>query len=144
MVRLLLDDWLSVEGDAKARVQEHVEVVRAVAHSDHLLAHKALRLTEALDEIALALPVDDRADDIAGQLVVDDLEHVGEGVVHTEVGLHLVGDLLEAARDNRELEAEALEHPDEALGAGRKHNRLAVDLLEDRVGKAGEVRAAVA
>ena len=110
VARLLLHERLGIEGDAEAGVEEHIQVVGTITNSNHLLGHQPTRLAQRLDEVALALAVDDGADDTASELAVLHLQLIGEGVVHAKVGFDLVGNLLEATRDDGELEAEALEH----------------------------------
>ena len=86
------DDRLGVEGDAQAGAGQHVEVVRAVADRDRLSHRDACLRGEALERRGLAGPVDDRADQLAGEPAVDDLEGVRGGVVDTEIGHELVSD----------------------------------------------------
>ena len=79
---------------------------------------------ELAQRARLAGPVDDVADDLAGELAVDDLELVGAGEVDAEVVGEPVGDLAEAAGDEGEAVAEPAQDPDERAGAGREHDRV--------------------
>ena len=70
---------------------EHVEVVGAVADGHGVLDRDPGLVGEAAQRLGLAGPVDDLADDPAGEPAVDDLELVGGDVVDAE----LFGDRLD-------------------------------------------------
>ena len=118
-------DRLGVEGDAEPGAGEHVEVVGAVADGHGLGEGHAGGDGERSRASALPAPVDDRADEPAGEAAVDDLERVGRGVVEAEVGGQGVGDLGEAAGDDGDLVVEPLEGADQGAGARGEDGRPA-------------------
>src|SRR3954465_3275739 len=76
-------------------------------------ARRPRRGGETLRRGGLARPVHDRADQPPGEPAVGDLQDVRGRVVDAEVGGERVGDLGEAAADDRELEVEPLERADQ-------------------------------
>ena len=96
---------------------QHVEVVGAVADRDDRGLAEAELGGELAQRARLAGAVDDVADDLAGELAVDDLELVGAGEVDAEVVGEPFGDLAEAAGDEREPVAEPAQDPDQRPGA---------------------------
>ena len=116
---------------------EHVEVVGAVADRDHRLQGYADLLGEVARRGRLAGPVDDVAEDPAGDHAVDDLELVGAGVVDAEVVREPVGDLAEATRDEREAVAEPAQRAHQRAGS-RGQDQLVVHLVEGGARDAGE------
>src|SRR3954453_8915747 len=138
-VRRLLHEGLGVVGDPQAGDLEHVEVVGAVADGHHRLQRQSALARELAQPLGLARPVDHGADDAAGEAAVDDLELVGPPVVDAEVLGEPVGDLGEAAGDQREAVAEAAQDAHQRPGA-RGQDQLVVHLGEGGLGDPLEQR----
>src|SRR5205823_12359991 len=83
-VRGLAQLGLGVAGDPEPRLLQHVEIVRAVADGDHLLERNPFARRQLLEELRLALRIDDLPDDPTGEPAVFDLERVAPGVVDPE------------------------------------------------------------
>ena len=107
------DHRLGVERDAEAGRADHAEVVGAVADGDGLRQRHARRLREPAQRLGLAVPVDDRLDDPAGQPAVGDLEGVRGHVVDAELVRQRLDHRGEPAADDPALVAEALQRPDQ-------------------------------
>mmetsp|Transcript_6005 Transcript_6005/g.15284 ORF Transcript_6005/g.15284 Transcript_6005/m.15284 type:complete len:345 (-) Transcript_6005:403-1437(-) len=115
---LLLDLGLSVEGHPEPRELEHRDIVGAVSHSNHLLQAEALLLGDGLQELCLAIAVDDFAAHLPSKLpLAVERKLVGMNIIHTEDLLELLGEVGEAARQDPDLVPQPLEVADEARGA---------------------------
>ena len=112
----LLDQRLGTEGDAEPGEAEHRQVVGSITHGDGLLQAQSFLLRQLAQQIGLALGIDDRLDRHAGDLAVFDLQLVGEYVVDAQLGLQLLGEIAEAAGEDRRLVAQALELGEQHLG----------------------------
>ena len=75
----LLHDRLRVERDSEPGCREHVEIVGPVADRHRLLQWHVAARGDLAEKGRLALAVDHRTDDLAGEPPVDDLELVGRG-----------------------------------------------------------------
>src|SRR5882724_11829420 len=100
------DERLGVEGDAEAGGGEHGEIISAVADGDRLLERDVFLRGDFLEELRLALGVDDLALDLAGQDAALDLQVVGADVVDAELLLQVQAEEGEAAGDDGGLVAE--------------------------------------
>ncbi|MNY32463.1 hypothetical protein D3C86_1666820 [compost metagenome] len=74
-------------------------------------------MCQFLQQIRLALRIDNRLDRHAGDFAVDHFQLVCKYVVDTQLGLQLLGEVSEAARQNRSLVAQALEFGEQGFGA---------------------------
>ena len=130
-----------VERHPKAGGGEHVDVVGAVADGDGLLHRHPGLLRKVPQRLGLSRPVDDRPDDPAGQLAVDDLEFVGRDEVHLQLVGERFDDLAEAAGHDAAVKTQAPQRPQRGARARRQLDLLP-DLLEHFGRKAGQRRDA--
>ena len=89
--------WKAMPRPARSSIER---VVGAVADGDDLVEQHALGLGDRLEQLGLALGVDDRPDDAAGELAARDLEVVRVGVVDAQPALERLGGAREAAADD--------------------------------------------
>ena len=78
-----------------------------------------------LQQIRLALRIDNRLDRHAGHLAIYHFQLVGEHVVDTQLGLQLLGEVGEAARQDRGLVTQALEFGEQGFGTFSQAQRSA-------------------
>lgn len=128
-----------VERDTESGGLEHVDVVRPIADGNDLVGRDALRRCDVFEQRGLPLPVDDRSVELAGQHTASSREPIGEGVVEVEFLFQAVGEEREAATDDRDLEPEALQGPDERAGPRREVETFPCS-FEDFDGLAGKER----
>ena len=108
---------------------EHVHVIGAVTDGHRLRHRHAGLLREVPQRLGFSGPVDDRPDDAAGQLSVDDLEFVGRDEVHLQLVRERVDDLTEAARHDAAVISQAPQRAQGGACPGRQLDLLP-DLLE--------------
>ncbi len=118
---------------------EHVHVIGAVTDGHRLRHRHAGLLREVPQRLGFSRPVDDRPDDAAGQLPVDDLEFVGGDEVHLQLVRERFDDLAEAAGHNAAVIPEAPQRAQRGACAGRQLDLLP-DLLEHFGGHTGQRR----
>ena len=102
---------------AVPRLLQHEEIVRAVPDGDHLVERHVLAPRQLLQEICLALGIDDGPDHPAGEDAALDLERVAPGEIDPEPLLQRLGGDGEAAGDHRGPIAQPLEHAKQGLRA---------------------------
>src|SRR4051794_16111718 len=83
-------DRLRVISDAHGALRHELEIVRAIADTDHPLAINAEPVASFDECVAFTLGVHDRADDASSQLAVRDLEAVRSRVVEVQLRLQAV------------------------------------------------------
>ena len=130
VVGLRLHHGLGVVGDAGAGLGHHGQVVGAVADRDHSLPREPQLALEPRDVARLAGGVDERSRRGSRQPAALGHQHVGIGVVELQAVAHAVGEIGEAARDQKRLHARAPRRGDQGFSPGIEAKALGVDALE--------------
>ncbi|CAI8736232.1 NAD-specific glutamate dehydrogenase [Pseudomonas sp. IT-194MI4] len=113
----MFDQWFGAERYAQPGNRQHRQVVGTVTDGNSLLQTQTFFMRQLTQQIRLALCIDNRLDRHAGDLAIDHFQFVGEHIVDAQLGLQLLGEVSEAARQNRGLVAQALEFGEQGFGA---------------------------
>ncbi len=89
MIGALANEGLGSKSDAHTGKIEHGEIVRSVAHSNHLFERDLFLRGDLLQQRGLAGSINDRLDNLAGDGSVGEFQLVGVNVVNAEAGLQV-------------------------------------------------------
>ena len=93
----ITDHGLGVISHRQTCDRHHLQIVGAVAHHDRLSGRNAHQCAGLLHNVSLALRIDNRPDELAGEVPVAHLEHIGAGPVESELRTQALGEKRKAA-----------------------------------------------
>jgi tRNA dimethylallyltransferase len=143
-VRAGCDLRLGAVGDAKAGGLQHREVVGAVADGQRIAKRKAHSGGDVPQGAELGVMAEDRLDDFAGQLAVNDRELVGAVLVGANPRRDRAGELAKAARHDDDARSAGPHRPRKRARAGVEPDAVSQHIADDARRQAGEQRDALA
>ena len=112
-----LNGGFRVQRDAGARQPQHAQIVRPVAHGDHVGGRQAEPGRDFTQRGNLGIAPEDRARHLPGQLASLGQQRVGAVFVKAQIAGDLRGEGREPARDQRRISAMGLHRGDQGLAA---------------------------
>jgi tRNA dimethylallyltransferase len=143
-VRRSRDLGLGAIGDAEAGRLQHRKIVGAVADSQRVAKREPHRGGDLFQRGKLGVLAEDRLDDLARQLAAFDDERIGAVLVGAKALPDCARELAKAARDDGDIGAVRSHCLNERARAGIERDALLEHLADDRLGKPGEQRDALA
>ena len=137
-IRLGADDRFSMIGNANARLADHGQVIGAIANGDAMAGIGAQTDGQQVEEVGLGGGIDDVSEHLAGDLPVDDLQGIGEGVVEVQRFLQVAGKLGEAAGHDTDLHALGLGGCHQFTGTGAEPQALTDDGVDGARWRTGQ------
>ena len=99
-----------MEGNTQTSLSDHRQVVGTISHSNRLGEVHLLHLCDELQQLCLAVPIDDLADIAARQLaILTDLQFIGIHIVYAIATLQIFSEISKTTRKDGNLIATGLQ-----------------------------------